>query len=132
MINPKILEDNEKCIHCGAAFNKHFNLCANCKSRDNSFKIDDSVLRNKAIEYRDGDMNNHHILLVTVENSIFGIMKLIVPYDSQIANRVKYYVDNGIREYLEEGLHQKYLIRIADFSEKSINRENYFVFSELL
>ena len=132
MINPNALEENEKCINCGGNFNKHFNLCVDCKSRDNTRKAGVKVNRHKAIEYRNGDMNEHHILVVTVENSMFGVIKLIVPYESQIANRVMYYVDNGIRDYLEEGLSQENLIRISDFTQKVINREEYFVLSELL
>jgi len=132
MINEKVYEENEKCLNCGETFNIHFSLCVSCKSRDNSKKAGKVLYRHKAIEYRDGDMNNHHILVVTVENSLFGEIKLIVPYKSQIANRVMYYVDNGIRDYLEDGLIQENLINFKEFSLTKLNSEDFFIYSELL
>ena len=61
--------------------------------------IDFKQVKYKAVEYIEGDMNNHHIVIVTVKNYALGTIKFIVPYNSQIANRVKYYVDNGIRDF---------------------------------
>lgn len=127
MINPKVLEGNEECLKCGGKFNKHFKLCVDCKSKDNSGEINLKQLKYKAVEYREGDMNNHHIVVVTVKNSAIGTIKLIVPYSSQIANRVKYYVDNGITDYLEDGLTQEYLINIADFTKNVIDGEIYLI-----
>lgn len=132
MINPKVFEENEICVKCGGEFNKHFNLCGDCKSRDNSGEIDMKYLKYKAIEYREGDINNQHIVIVTVKNSALGIIKYIVPYNSQIANRVIYYVDNGISDFLEDGLTQDYLININDFSKNVINGDVYLVLKELL
>lgn len=132
MINPKVFEDKEECLKCGGGFNKHFNLCADCKNQDNSGAINLKQLKYKAVEYREGDMNNQHIVIVTVKNSALGTKKFIVPYNSQIANRVQYYVDNGIRDFLEDGLTQEYLINIADFSKNVINGEIYLVLKGLL
>ncbi len=132
MINPKVFEEDEEWFKCGGKFNKHFKFCADCKSQDNSGEINLKYLKYKAVEYREGDMNNHHIVLVTVVNNTLGTLKFIVPYNSQIANRVQYYVDNGIRDYLEEGLSQDYLINISDFRKNIINDETYLVLKELL
>lgn len=132
MINPKILEGKEECLNCGGEFNKHFNLCANCKSQDNSGSINFKKLKYKPIEYREGDMNNQHVVIVTVKNSTLGTIMLIVSFNSQIANRVKYYVDNGITDYLEDGLTQDYLINITDFTKKLIDGEIYFILNDLL
>lgn len=132
MINQKVFEENEICVKCGGKFNLHFNLCIDCKSNDNSGKIDMKYLKYKAIEYREGDINNQHIVIVTVKNSALGTMKFIVPYNSQIANRVKFYVDNGIRDFLEDGLTQEYLININDFSKNVINGETYLVLKGLI
>lgn len=132
MINPKVFEENEECLKCGGEFNKHFSLCADCKNTDNSGTIDFKQVKYKAVEYIEGDMNNHHIVIVTVKNYALGTIKFIVPYNSQIANRVKYYVDNGIRDFLEDGLTQEYLININDFSKNVINGEIYLVLKGLL
>lgn len=132
MINPKILEEKEECLNCGGEFNKHFNLCANCKSQDNSGSINFKKLKYKPIEYREGDINNQHVVIVTVKNSTLGTITLIVPFNSQIANRVKSYVDNGITDYLEDGLTQDYLINITDFTKKLIDGEIYFILNDLL
>lgn len=132
MINPKVFEENEECLKCGGKFNTQFNLCVDCKSRDNSVQINLKHLKYKAIEYKEGDMNNQHVVIVTVKNSDLGIIKFIVHYNSQIANRVQYYVDNGITDFLEDGLTQEYLINIADFSKNVINGEIYLVLKGLL
>jgi hypothetical protein len=132
MINESVFEKNEKCFKCGGKFNKHFNLCADCKSQDNSSSLDLKYLKYKALEYSEGDMNNHHIVVVTVVNNFLGTLKFIVPYNSQIANRVQYYVDNGIRDFLEDGLSQDYLINISDFRKNIINNEIYLVLKELM
>lgn len=132
MINPKVFEDKEECLKCGGDFNKHYNLCPDCKSQDNSGEINLKHLKYKALEYREGDMNNNHIVVVTVKNSAIGTIKLIVPHNSQIANRVQYYVDNGITDYLEDGLTQETLINIADFTKNVIDGEIYLVLKTLV
>ncbi|WP_091147440.1 hypothetical protein [Flavobacterium caeni] len=133
MIDPKVFDENEECINCGGKFNLRFKLCVDCKSRDNSRpnqNINDK--KHKAIEYREGDLNQKHIVVVTVHNSFFGEIKLIVPYNSQIANRVIYFVENGIRDYLENGLSQDYLINYSEFTQLKISGDDYFVFKSIL
>lgn len=62
------------------------------------------------------EQNNMNVVVVTLESNETGIKRFVVPFNSQIANRVKYFVDNGIEDYLETDLKdEKKLIDVSDF-----------------
>lgn len=76
----------------------------------------------KAHEYLDTilEQNNMSVVVVTLESIETGIKRFVVPCNNQIANRVKYYVDNGINDFLETDLKDgKDLVDLLDFKINS-------------
>lgn len=56
------------------------------------------------------------VALVNLESQETGKINFVVPIDSQIAGRVKYFVDNNIKDYLETGLYgYRDLVNLLDF-----------------
>lgn len=75
------------------------------------------------------EQTDEKVLVVTLESRETGTARFVVPIDSQISNRVKYFVDNGIKDFLETDLTgNKNLIDVNDFSKH--NQRNRFGESE--
>lgn len=83
-------------------------------------------LRHNLISYKEGDLNNHNVVIITLRN-VLGVKTYITPCGSQLANRSQYYWINGIKETLEEGLTQESLVTTNNFIEMKIDGENYLV-----
>jgi hypothetical protein len=88
-------------------------------------------LRHNLISYREGDLNNHEVVIITLRN-VIGAKTYITPSNSQLAKRCQYYWINGIKETLEEGLNQSTLVLKENFVEMKINGENYQVEKKLI
>lgn len=80
--------------------------------RQNSHNSKDKY---RAIGYSKGEMDNKNIMMADLKNDDNVIMKFAIPLDSQIANRIEYFVINGDKGYLEDGLIQDKLIDLKDF-----------------
>jgi hypothetical protein len=72
------------------------------------------------------EQTDEKILVATLQSLETGTIRFVVPIDSQIAKRVKFYVNNGIKDYLEKDLVGDYdLINLNDFTLSSQrNRDN--------
>lgn len=63
------------------------------------------------------EQTNEKVLVVTLESTETGKRRFVVPINSQVSMRVKYYVDNGIKDYLESDLLGEYdLIDLNNFN----------------
>ena len=129
MINESVFEKNEKCIRCDGKFNLHFGFCVDCKSNNNSESIDRLDHKFKAVSYREGDLNNHHVLIAVLQSRILNKMNFIFPITSQISYKIKFNVENAIYDYLEEN---EKLINFSEYIDMKINMEKYYVHLNLL
>lgn len=129
VINESLFSKNEKCIRCGGNFNLHFGYCFDCKSNNNSESIDKLDHKFRAVSYREGDLNQKHVLTAVLQSRVLGRMNFIFPINSQISYKIKVNVDNAIYEFLED---EYKLINFNDYLEMKINNEKYYVNSSLL
>lgn len=63
-------------------------------------------------------------ILAKLHNSEIGPNYFVIPAESQLAMRVKYYVINGNKNYLEDGLvglKDGKLVHLEDFIERDVN-----------
>jgi len=81
--------------------------------------------------YNEGNFNNHEVVIVSLQNDM-GIVKYIVPKQSQLSMRTQYYWINGIKDFLEKGLIQDRLVISEEYQVIEFSGEEYFVNKELL
>ncbi len=119
-----IFDDDEFCNVCGHYF-QHFNT-------HNSFSKNKFI----ALGFSKGEMNNKPIMLATLKNAVIGMRKFAIPQGEQLSNRIEYFVINGNKGYLEDGLMQDKLVFLEDFIELNIKTdegvESVLVHKEIL
>lgn len=123
-----------ECSNCGNQVNEFDDYCQICgKTFDETHEFENYENKFKAIDYSEGDFNDNTVIIATLQNSKIGINRFIVPNNSQIAMRVKYYVINGNTNFLEDGLVQDKLIDLSQFEKIEFDNDNeYFVEKTLL
>ncbi len=127
-----------ECSNCGQEVDQLEDYCQTCShafQKRTYYISNDKFIAHSFIELTIGSQNTK-VILATLENQKLGIRKFVVPDNKQIANRIKFFVINGNRGYLEDGLIQKKLIVLNDFVEISIpineEQEKVFIHNSLL
>ena len=84
----------------------------NIGKKNNALSTDEHYL----LQYAEGEFNYHSVVIVVLKNSL-GIKKYIVPSFSQLALRSKFYLENGIADFLEKDLSNNKIIHTEKYVE---------------
>lgn len=114
-----------ECSKCGEQVDEFDDMCQICGHYFQR-KTRSSFSKEKFIALNFSEMQiseDKKLILATLQNARIGTKKFAIPEGTQLANRIKYFVINGNRGYLEDGLMQDKLVILEDFIELNISIE---------
>lgn len=115
-----------ECSKCNEQVDQFDDICQVCGNVLIKTNFNDYTTKFKALSFIEVLMGEEQeeITIATLENQEIGIKKFAVLNNSQISMRVKYFVINNNHNYLEDGLEQKQLIKIEEFTPQDITLDN--------